>query len=292
MRPTSFRLKPGVDPANALGILDELVRRGRGVVAGAGAGTHVGPGALPLAEAYVIWTDDVESQLTSLSLDADLVEALHTSRYWRIRQLHEEPVRPVTLVQSEVDRQANWLEVIQRDLQARIARAAAAPGQPAVIDTNVLLEFQAPAQVDWRSILRATAVRLVIPLRVIEELDIIKYDRRRRERADRARRVLPQLSSALGSAGTPGPLRDGTTIEVLGHGDGVSRSGDADADVLATCQELEQFSGRRVTLISGDNAIRIRAEALAMTAIPMPDGYSSRPAADPAAVEDGEVPRS
>jgi len=292
MRPTSLRLKPGVDPANAAGILDALVRQGRGVVASAGPGTHVGPGALPLAEAYVIWTDDVESQLTSLSFDTDLVEALHTSRYWRIRQLHEEPIRPVPLVQSEVDRQANWLEVLQRDLQARIARAAAAPGQPAVIDTNVLLEFQAPAQVDWCSILRAAAVRLVIPLRVIEELDIIKYDRRRRERADRARRVLPQLSSALGNAGTPGPLRNSTTIEVLGRSDAGRRSLDADAEVLATCQELEQFSGQRVTLISGDNAIRIRAEVLAITAIPMPDGYSSRPAADPVTVEDGELPRS
>ena len=44
------------------------------------------------------WVEDVEGQLDALSVDLDLIDALHTSRYWRIRQLHEEPIRPVALV--------------------------------------------------------------------------------------------------------------------------------------------------------------------------------------------------
>jgi hypothetical protein len=148
------------------------------------------------------------------------------------------------------------------DLQQRIDRAASAPGDPAVIDTNILLEFMPPAQIDWRSLLATASVRLVIPLRVIEELDVLKYDRRRTERADRARRILPQLGAALGDGGAPSPLRDGTTIEVLSGPGPRDRATDADEELLHTCQELEQFGDRSVTLISGDTAIRLRAQGL------------------------------
>jgi len=100
MRPLRLHLKPGVDPHGAVNALGELVNAGRNVVASVPGGTQIGPGAIPLAEAYVRWVETVENQLTASSLDLDLVDALHTGRYWRIRQLHEEPIRPVALVQS------------------------------------------------------------------------------------------------------------------------------------------------------------------------------------------------
>lgn len=176
MRPLRLHLMSGADPRGAANALAELVNAGRNVVASVPGGTQIGPGAIPLAEAYVRWVETVENQLIALSLDLDLVDALHTSRYWRIRQLHEEPVRPVAVVQAEIDRNAGWLEALRRELQQRIHRAAAAQGDPAVIDTNVLLEFMPPAQIDWRSILAVSSVRLVVPLRVIEELDLLKCE--------------------------------------------------------------------------------------------------------------------
>jgi hypothetical protein len=274
MRPHRLHLKPGSDPRGAANALADVVNAGRNVIASVPGGTQIGPGAIPLAEAYVRWVETVENQLTVLSLDLDLVDALHTSRYWRIRQLHEEPIRPVALVQAEIDRQAGWLEALRRELEQRIHRAAAAQGDPAVIDTNVLLEFMPPAQIDWRSILPASAVRLVVPLRVIEELDLLKFDRRRPERADRARRILPQLSAVVGAGGEPREVREGTTIEVLVGPAPRYRPADGDEEVLLTCQELEQFGGRPVTLVSADTGIRLRAQALGIRAIPMPIQYS------------------
>lgn len=270
MRPLRLHLKPGVDPHGVANALAQLVNAGRNVVASVPGGTQIGPGAIPLAEAYVRWVETVENQLTASSLDLDLVDALHTGRYWRIRQLHEEPIRPVALVQSEIDRQAGWLEALRRDLQQRIHRGIAAQGAPAVIDTNVLLEFMPPAQIDWHSILAISSVRLVVPLRVIEELDLLKFDRRRPDRADRARRILPQLAAVVGAGGEPREVREDTTIEVLVSPAPRARPADGDEEVLQTCQELEQFGGRPVTLISADTAIRLRAQALGIRAIPMP----------------------
>ena len=274
MRPLRLHLKPGVKPRGAVGALTEVIRAGKNVVASVSGGTLIGPGAIPLAEAYVVWVENVEGQLNALSLDLDLIDALHTSRYWRIRQLHEEPIRPVALVQAEVDRQTRWLEVLLDDLQQRIDRAGASPGSPVVIDTNVLLEFMPPTQIDWPSVLSASTVRLVVPLRVIEELDILKFDRRRPDRADRARRILPQLAAALGDGGAPGALRQGTTIEVTSVPAPRTRPADADEEVLQTCEELQQFGSEAVTLISADTAIRLRAQGLQILAIPMPSQYS------------------
>src|SRR5206468_4308224 len=123
-------------------------------------------GALPLAEAYVRW--GVETHLQVLTFDFAVLDALQTGRYWRIRQLHEEPIWPTQLVRAEIDQQTSWLADFRDDLQVRIARVVAAPGDPTVLDTNVLLEFVPPAQIDWTAVTRRPAVRLVIPLRVVE----------------------------------------------------------------------------------------------------------------------------
>jgi hypothetical protein len=146
MRSRRLRVKPGVDPSHAAQWVTQLINDGRSVIASVGAGSLIGPGAVRLSEAYVLWVETVEDRLSALSFDLDLIEPLHTERYWRIRQLHEEPVRPVALVQAEIDRQTSWLLVLRDDLQSRIDSNGRAPGAPTVVGTNVLLEFVPPNQ--------------------------------------------------------------------------------------------------------------------------------------------------
>lgn len=93
------------------------------MIAGVGGATLIGPGAVPLADAYVSCVENIELQLAALSFDDELIGPLHTERYWRIRQLHEEPIRPVALVQAEIDRQTRWLETLQQDLERRLRKA-------------------------------------------------------------------------------------------------------------------------------------------------------------------------
>lgn len=274
MQPRRLRLRREADPRNTIQVLDEAVNAGRNVIASVPIGTGIGPGVLPLAEAYVDWLAGVESQLHAVTLDFAVVEALRTSRYWRIRQLHEEPQRPVELVRAEIQQQTGWLEALRNDLQLRLNRIEAASGDPAVLDTNVLLEFMPPRDVDWISVTGRPSVRLIVPLRVIEELDILKYDRRRQERAERARRILPQLEAAIGTAGGPSQLRPGTTIEVLIEPAPRYRPTDADEEILETCRAVQQYGNRPVLLVTADTAMRLRAQALNVSVVQMPSEYS------------------
>jgi predicted ribonuclease YlaK len=195
---------------------------------------------------------------------------------WRIRQLHEEPIWTTQLVRAEIEQQTRWLEALRDDLQVRIDRMAGAPGDPTVLDTNVLLEFVPAAQIDWTAVTGSPVVRLVVPLRVVEELDVLKYDRRRQDRAERARRILPQLEASVGNAGTPRERRTNTTIEVLIEPSPRYRPTDADEEVLETCRELQQYGGKRVTLVTADTAMRLRALALNVAVVPMPNEYFRR----------------
>jgi predicted ribonuclease YlaK len=58
-----------------------------------------------------------------------------------------------------------------------------------VLDTNSLLHYEPPESISWAKIAWHSPVRLVIPLRVLEEVDAKKYSTNRRLR-DRARSVL------------------------------------------------------------------------------------------------------
>jgi predicted ribonuclease YlaK len=96
----------------------------------------------------------------------------------------------------------------------------------------VLLNFLPPAQVDWPAVIATSPVRLVLPVRVIEELDEKRYIARD-DLADRARRLLSQLRAQLAlSAGGPTFLREAVTIEVPVDDEPRQRTLDADQEIL------------------------------------------------------------
>ena len=54
------------------------------------------------------------------------------------------------------------------------------PGLALVLDTNIFHTWQRPDQIDWPAVLRgwtetAREARLIVPLRVVDELDAQKY---------------------------------------------------------------------------------------------------------------------
>ncbi len=227
-----------------------------------------------LRDAYLTWVEATESQLHNISLDADLVSALHTPRYWRIRSLEVDP-RPFPLVDAEVTQQVDWLQWLLDDLNSRISRVRSAPGHITVLDSNVLLEFVPPEQVSWPDVVGKKPVRLVVPLRVIEELDAKKYARRE-DLAGRARRILPKLEQTIGGGGAPRQLLPDVTIEVPVDPGPRYRPVDADEEILDTCRELAQLSGQTVGMVTADTAMRLRAQAQAVPVIAMPENYQRR----------------
>lgn len=151
------------------------------------------------------------------------------------------------------------------------------PGKLTVLDTNVMLEYLPPQQIPWTQLLDADRVRLIIPLRVVEELDAKKYSGQRL--APRARALLPWLEEHLGPGGIPGPIGDGVTIEVPIEAEGRVRPADADAEILTVCQDTEQLSGRAAVLMTADTSMRIRAQAAGITVLRPPAKFRRHDAA-------------
>src|SRR5580658_2404746 len=177
-----IRLRPAVNPTDAA----RMLRDQAGPVSLGGAVVNAGQ---HIVNQYVSWVSTTENVLRSLLLAPDL-GALHTARYWNIREhLRVEPSagRLHELVVDEGSWQAERLKAIASDLDDLSSRLAA--GAPtatlAVVDTNVFLHCHPLETFDSTFVARGP-VRVVVPIRVIEELDDKKRDRNK-DLADRAR---------------------------------------------------------------------------------------------------------
>jgi hypothetical protein len=236
---------------------------------------------------YLAWDGTAESQLRNIFLDPTTWEHLYGERYWRIRDLSQDSPRWMELIKHEAGLQATWLEELSDRLKRLSDRLVADPGQLTVLDTNVLLHFQPPEHVDWTTVINAPQVRLVLPLRVVEELDEKKYTARD-DLADRARRFLGQLRTQLApSVGGPTLLRSGVTIEVPVEDGPRRRPLDADQEILDVCREL-QLDGRPVVLVTDGAGMTLRGSAQGLRVVAMPEQYLRRkPKPDGADRKDG-----
>jgi len=267
-------LKPGVEPKRAAAIL-------RSLAVGARDASVAGHEWYQVRDAYLQWVETVESQIASLTSDLALIAAVQSEHYWRLQDAGAKFARPHPMITAELARQQDRFDSLAAELERRRDRIANAPGSIAVVDTHVLLHYQPPAHVPWPEIVGGTPVRLVIPLRVVEELDLKKWGENRRLAA-RARNLLPSIQQALGQGGTPGRLRDDVTVEVPVPARPRHRPVDADEEILATCEELAAFSGQVATLITGDTSMTIRAQASGITVKVMPDRFERKETTAPA----------
>jgi predicted ribonuclease YlaK len=131
-----------------------------------------------------------------------------------------------------------------------------------VLDTHTLLHYQLPDSIKWTDVIEEAQVRLVIPLRVVEEIDAKKWGPSERLRG-RSRSLLPRLEELVGLEGSAAPIRDGVTLEARIEPAPRLKPVDADEEILENCWELWRLSGQRegVTLVTGDTAMRFRAHA-------------------------------
>lgn len=219
---------------------------------------------------YFDWADVTEGQLGNVTHDPEVLTLPYTSAYYAIRQFAPNSPRAVAFIDSEIARQVRGLEDLRDDLQRRLERARAAPGAITVLDTNVLLHHQLPDSVAWRQVVGQESVRLVIPLRVIEELDAKKYTESERLRR-RARERLPKLYALVGTGGAPKALPGGHgTLEVFIEPGPRMRPADADTEILETAHDLARLSGSEVAIVTGDTGMRLRAEAEGIATFAMP----------------------
>lgn len=274
------RLKDGTQLADAQRRLGETATHGRNLV-----GSSAGQTVSIHQNSFLAWVGTAETQLRNIFIDASTWEHLYGDRHWQVYALTKESPRAIELINNEASFQAAWLEELAGRLKQLSDRLGAAQGHLTVLDTNVLLHFQPPEEVDWPAVVGTPEVRLVLPLRVVEELDEKKYTARD-NLADRARRLLSQLRSQLApSAGGPTPLRDNVTIEVPVDDGPRQRTLDADQEILDACRELQSVGEgvTLVTLVTDDTGMSLRAMAQGTRVVAMPETYLRRtPKSEPA----------
>lgn len=168
------RLAPGVEPERAIAEIRQLA----GNKASAVGATARHP--VDQRVDYVRWTTDAETRLASILRRQDAQAFFDSPRHGDICSMPPGN-QLTTLIYAELEVLTRGLQQTVDDLEGYLRRMRAAPGFPVVVDTNVLLECQRLDSVTWPA--EIGEARVMVPLRVIEEIDAKKYGDSKRLRS-------------------------------------------------------------------------------------------------------------
>jgi len=254
-----MRLKRGIPVDRATVQLDDVIQMARNSTLARDLD------AVP----YVSWVYSVERALQSAFVDVPL-QRLHTERFWRVQG---PTIRRAEAISQEVELQVAWLSSVRDTITTMAERFRRQPGAIAVLDTNVLLHHRPLKDVDWGKIVGEKPVLLVIPRRVVEELDARKYVGTKL--GDRARKRIRLLSDHVAPGGEK--VRPAVTVQILGPVDldpDVARRAPipADEEIIETCEALTSYvDPNRVHLLTGDLSMSMLAENRGLSVRRMPD---------------------
>jgi hypothetical protein len=182
---------------------------------------------------------------------------------------------------TEIENQVKALEQARAELE-ELKKLVARPGLPVVYDTNMLNHWQQPGDILWREVFKeqgddVPATRLVIPLRVLDELDRQKYGPSDSDLARKAATAIRYLERTLngGKAGGPVELRPGVTLEAWI--DTEDRGGDADLSILRCAADLNNLhpaTGARV--LTDDFGMRLRARQMGLKTVRLPERHRKK----------------
>ena len=181
-----MRLKPGITLAYA----DDLLRRCETEWSNA-------RGARDYFAAYTVAVHNTGPALRQIFAEPDLAAGMYTTAYWNLLQIGDRRTDMSFTTDpdiargwgsvlrahnhalaGEIDVQVRALELARIDVEA-MKQLAGRPGLPVVYDTNMLNHWQQPGDVR-RELFKESGeavplTRLLVPLRVIDELDRQKY---------------------------------------------------------------------------------------------------------------------
>ena len=190
-----------------------------------------------------------------------------------------------TLIYAEVEALMRDMQEALDDLEGHVMRMRAGPGFPVVVDSNVLLQCQRLDNVNWKAELK-TRARVMVPLRIIEEIDAKKYGPSKRLRSI-SRELLPWVDS-LFPGGDPGPVRlRGRCDDRVGSRRSPRfRPSDADEEVLEVAHDVARYAGE-AKVLTADTGMRVRARSEGLGVLFVPAGWrrsagDEDPAASPA----------
>lgn len=252
--------------------------------------------AQDLYRAYTDAVHDTYPKLGQVFVAPDIGNGLHSPAYWNLLSIgrghaahglitdpdvaHNQ-MRALRAenqaLATEIENQVKSLEQARAQFE-ELKKLAARPGLPVVYDTNMLNHWQQPGDIPWREVFKAEGdnvplARLVIPLRVIDELDRQKYGESKL--AYKAATAIRYLDRALEGSqpGQPVQLRrPEATLEVWLDTD--DRGGDADLAILRCAADLDNLhrdSGARV--LTDDVGMRLRAQQMGVKVLRLPEKH-------------------
>jgi hypothetical protein len=253
-----------------MGVLDNL----RG-------GTAAG-GPLSARDDYVRKVSEAESTFRSLFVGSDLAATLRSDRYWHLLSLNADSGLPWLVLHSEIDEQRLRFEDLLESLDWW-NRFAQRPGEIVMPDTNTLMHYKRFTEItsdDWRKDFHLSPVRLVVPIRVLDELDSLKYSGATDKHRHRAGAVLRTFDPFIDDAAKPdgsAQIRPGVTLEVLVNELGIKRPENHDTEIMDHAALVQQMTDKVVNLLTADRGMRIRATALGLKVAQMPEEGYRRP---------------
>jgi hypothetical protein len=231
--------------------------------------------ATEVLDKWLRWWEIADAQLRSLFTDSNAVTSLYQTRLEMARNGGD-----ARFAQRETNVWIARFEEMIGGLQA-LRVFIAPPGQIIVSDTSAFIEGEYFDQFDWHSFERVAqnqSARLIIPILVVEELDVKKTDRNSRV-SSRARSVLRRLWELhRGDPAQPADIPGrAATVEVFLDDAWHIRRPVNDDEIVQRAVAVKEITGQDVLLVSGDYKMLYRATAAGIEAALMP-----RPA-------DGEV---
>lgn len=197
--------------------------------------------------------------------------ALYSDRYWHLRDLTAETPRPSPLVDMEARWQVERLEAAAERLrQARHIFKLPTDSVAVMPDTNVFAHYRRFDEINWPQLADAPAVRLVIPLLVLDELDELSYKSRSGgERAAGVLRVLRKLR-ADAPPETPVDVRRAVNLQLLMDPQGHVRLSNNDDEFLTRVEHVAAVVGDRVLVATGDYGMQLRTAVRGLRYLQLP----------------------
>jgi hypothetical protein len=286
---------PGTSPRALLFALSEAYEGGLAL--------KNAPGITPARyrDEFIRWFKAARDRIGTGLSASDREQVLSIAIAWRVTaSLPPNPdALAYGLIASEFDLALERIQVAHESLRQTIERLNQIPGVLVVLDTSVLIQHRNKlAELLIADDLgeRNSAVRMVIPIVVVDELDRLKESTKKDVRW-RAAHSLGKLDELLGQAGGDGtgpvslsdgrPTTDGTTlpvgpayVEVLHDPREHVRLPNADDEIIDRALALRDAAQgtNRLRLVTFDTGqhLRARAAGLEVTKLERADHYPDR----------------
>ncbi len=214
--------------------------------------------------------------LASYFTHADLERLLLTQRYWALfpAEVTTSNSRVIAdTVQTERDDRMRSLDALIKEYQQVQQSWNDDAGDPVVAvlaDTNIYLHQDAYFnEIDWPSLFGGRRIRLLVPIVVVDELDVAKRagksitvsDTNKESIRSRARITIRRLRDLFEDPGARVPIGVQTEAELLLNSMDHRRIDDSDAEIIERALTLGQLIGTEVMLVTSDGGMQFRARS-------------------------------